>query len=497
MPHNGWSADRTVAIGIILTFVSVLRVVVVDARCGESDVNADLIRCASHFARCLNPLHLMDNMTLDAGPIGYKCQSFRDTNGTVIQLSAKDKCNYGWRDRPYWFVGGTTDDGVRVPPLERVIFAGDSTILRDYMHAMNVTMTQYTTKVKNLDEEILQGNITLASGRMVELIFFRLLHVSVAGTVVNEIFKRANNRTLIVLTIGPHDTSWLVFRRAMPGYKRSNVGRWDAAQAYWRRHTSRLAQLVGQRLRDYGPKPEQRPYVILREQYLANCNHMKYSKYPLITRCKDLLMPKVIPYYRDYAKATFGALGIPIVGIDPLMPEVCHLVDAGHVNRPCKDWELGMLFSVYRSGRASNSLQGFHEKCIDALSAWDGPWLWGEFINKLSADPVNVVAAVVVDSPDPHVAFDAGLPPDDAVSNSSMPLSMEGSRSSLRARENRTVNETIPLPPDPSVATDAPLARSGSFLPARDWSEDVGLIMTGVFILVGVILFAMSNARIG
>merc|ERR1719333_930167 len=89
-----------------------------------------------------------------------------------------------------------------------------------------------------------------------------------------------------------------------------------------------------------------RPVVVLREHFFANCRHPKYSKYPLITRCPDLLNPRVIPTYRRWLQTLFGEFNVPTVGMDAMFPP-CTMVDAGHINRRCKGVEVQFLVQAY------------------------------------------------------------------------------------------------------------------------------------------------------
>lgn len=287
-----------------------------------------------------------------------------------------------------------------------MIFLGDSTIMRDYIHLRRGSTADYTTKVAALNETQLESTVTLSSGRKVRLVFIRLLHVALCREPIDAAFAAATPRTLIMITIGPHDTSWLTFRRPMPGMRRSLVGHWSEARKYWQKHVTQMAQVLGWHLQRYelaratpgnattvaAPRRPKRPIVLFREQYLPNCAHPKYAKYPLITRCPDLLRPIVVPQYRSFAAAAFGWLAIPVIRMDPLMPP-CYLYDAGHIVRWCKRFEIGMAIAAYRTARRAGVVQGFAPRCRRASCQTVQRMLrgnkWADLLGTIEKTPVE------------------------------------------------------------------------------------------------------------
>jgi hypothetical protein len=282
--------------------------------------------------------------------------------------------------------------------LDVIILVGDSTLLRLFQHIIRAKKDDYETKVGQLEEDFMNRTVVLSSGRQLVIHFVRALHVSTAIEAVDRAFKLATTpQSLIVFSFGPHDTSWLVFRRPMPGFRRSHTGMWNHARTYWNRFTNTLVQYIAFRLRMYEDRGHgfvdednaagrahahafrannafHRPVVVFREQYLANCAHPKYAKYPLITRCGDLLMPIVIPHYRAYLAAISSMVNIPTIGLDELLrppsgskrpptsgvKSLCTFVDAGHLNRGCHRYELQLIIQAYRSTRRLGIVQGFH-----------------------------------------------------------------------------------------------------------------------------------------
>ncbi|CUG53713.1 GPI-anchored surface protein, putative [Bodo saltans] len=284
--------------------------------------------------------------------------------------------------------------------LDNIILVGDSTLLRLFQHMIRAKKEDYETKVGQLEEDFMNRTVVLSSGRKLVIHFIRALHVSTAIGEVDRAFKLATTpQSLIVFSFGPHDTSWLVFRRPMPGFRRSHVGTWNHARIYWNRFTTTLVHYIAFRLRMYEERGHgfvnednaagranghqfraknafHRPVVVFREQYLANCAHPKYTKYPLITRCGDLLMPIVIPHYRAYLAAMTSMMNIPTIGLDELLHpptssaivefqtapvSLCMFVDAGHMNRECHRYELQLLIQAYRSTKRLGIVQGYDQ----------------------------------------------------------------------------------------------------------------------------------------
>lgn len=304
--------------------------------------------------------------------------------GINDELSSTNPCNLGWIEDAELFSG-----------MDSIIFVGDSTVLRDFMFLVRAKPDVYKTKVAQLEDDVVNGSVVLSSGRELPLFFFRSLYVSTCGDAISRAFEIATKNSLMIFSYGPHDTSWLVFRRPMPGFRRVNTGKWNEARMYWNRYVTTMINFIGHRLRQfelYGhgnsrlytdlPPREPisggvRPVVVFREQYLANCGHPKYSKYPLITRCSDLLMPVVIPHYRLFLRTVAALINIPVVGIDELMKPssglgkpLCRFVDAGHMNRECGRFEVQLLVQAFRHTRLLNIRQGFDERHLERTNVF-------------------------------------------------------------------------------------------------------------------------------
>ena len=272
-----------------------------------------------------------------------------------------NSCHTGWIDDDKLFGG-----------ISQLIFVGDSTILRDYMWVKRASELEYATKVMRLDSDELAANITLSSHRNLTVRYFRLLHLSRSATVIDQVFDVADERSVVVFAFGPHDTSWLVFRTPMPSFRKSKVGQWGAAKAYWVRFATQVANQIATRLRGFdrelpsrptGSRASRRPVVLIREQFLPNCAHPKYARSPLITRCTDLLYPIVVPYYRMFLRTLMNKVNVPVVSMDPLMPP-CRLKDAGHLVRWCKRYELQLIVQAYRTVWQSGVVQGFRRGSV-------------------------------------------------------------------------------------------------------------------------------------
>jgi hypothetical protein len=279
-------------------------------------------------------------------------------------------CGHHWLGA---YLGEVLQDPAALEGIPEVRFVGDSTLMRTYMFVLNASAGNYTKRVAQLSDDGLNATILLPSGRNLPVHFHRSLHIALAAPLVRSVLNVSAPRALVVLAYGPHDTSWLVFRRPMPYFHAKNVGKFSAAEAYWRKHSTYLAMHVAAELRQ---RPAaKRPVVVVREHFLANCRHVKYSKYPLITRCKDLLNPQVIPTYRAYMIASFALLNVPTVGIDGLFPP-CYMEDAGHISRKCKAAEVQLLVQAYHDiVRAAGSQGGLGDlrsvnAALTAMSAY-------------------------------------------------------------------------------------------------------------------------------
>lgn len=282
--------------------------------------------------------------------------------------------------------------------IDKVIFVGDSTTLRDYKYILGQFGLGYKQKVSDLPTPHIHTTIKMSSGRTLELHFFRLLYSSLSDPTIRSVFEVATPNTVILATLGPHDTSWLIFDRltfttlgVMPGMtlakdydkrtgkriKQSDVMSVNIARAkkYWVSHIARTVQTLGEELRSfelrelakrkgdaYPPGGTRlRPFVVFREQFYPKCSDPKYASRPH-TRCVGMLKRLLVPFMRNYLRAHLSLINVPVVGMDAMTARAglpCFLLDAGHLPRPCKSIELQLFAQAFRLGRRLRVLQGF------------------------------------------------------------------------------------------------------------------------------------------
>lgn len=297
--------------------------------------------------------------------------------------------------------------------VDRIILIGDSTILRLYKFFEQVRESSYRQKVADLPIPHIIATMTMSSGRKLPVHFFRLLYSSMAPAVIHEAFKFATIQSLLLVSLGPHDTSWLIYDRltflsmhVMPGmslakevdrrtgkkYKQSDVLRNNLmrAKAYWLKHIAITADALGKELMDFEdaqrslaaregrilvPGEPLRPIVVFREQLLPKCSDPKYANRPH-TRCVSMLKPHLVPFMRDYLRAMLITVNIPVIGLDALSGRAglpCYLMDAGHLPRPCKTIELEMASYTFRMGRRLRIVQGYTRSTNGTSSPYGSP----------------------------------------------------------------------------------------------------------------------------
>ncbi len=333
-------------------------------------VNISYLQCIYNTARQYkvgprHPAYFADvNMMPTHEPIAAPPQSLATTSPQTSSIPSSES-ESSFRSR-----NGRNPCGYQIIPedslfsgIDSLFLVGDSTIMRSYMHATHASDEDYIAKVASLEDDLLNTSIPLSSGRRMPIYFVRMLHVSTAAVALERVFDAATRNSLIVVTIGSHDCSWLTFRRPMPGFRKSFTGNWFQAKKYWRRFVPLMVSYIAirlQRFEDSAPVSAifKKPVVVFREQYLPNCQHPKYSKYPLITKCPDLLKPIVIPYYRIFLRSMLATINVPTISNDALFPP-CFLVDAGHTARFCKRFEMQMFVQAFRETRRLLLDQGY------------------------------------------------------------------------------------------------------------------------------------------
>jgi len=308
-------------------------------------MNLSYLQCVFHSQRLLQANRNHSLMTF-MGSDGNRT----DDNSYPTTLM-RNPCEFQIAQRHHVFEG-----------IDQLLLVGDSTIMRAYMHIVHADDFNYTTRVAELKDEDLNATLVLEGGAVLRVRFFRMLYVSTATFVLDRVFSYATRNSLIVFSLGPHDTSWLVFRKAMPGFRKAGIGVWAEAKKYWDWFAPRVAMYTARKLAELDEVAPptaafRRPVVVFRDMYLPNCNHPKYSKYPHTTRCKDLLVPWVLPHYRQTMRAMLALHNIPTVNMDALFPP-CYLIDAGHIVRWCKNVEIQLFIQAYRATRRYNIQQG-------------------------------------------------------------------------------------------------------------------------------------------
>ena len=308
---------------------------------------------------------------------------FVDVEGnrtTSHNVTKANPCGLHWINRGDLFSG-----------IDKVILVGDSTILRDFWYIIHAPKGAYSTKVAELPRVSLNTTLRLTSGRLLPIIFFRLLYASVIDSVLDDVFEVATRNSLIMFSLGPHDTSWLIFDKvnfksihAMPGMhvveqknrKQSRAGvmaaNLKAAQMYWEKYSTIAVNKIGialrnfeQNLLDNDPLAKsyvfRRPVVVFREQFLPKCSDPKYATNPH-TKCVTWLKPIIVPFMRSFLRARLTLLNIPTISMDWVagrFTHICYLQDAGHLPRRCKNVELVLAVTAFRQARRYVLQQGF------------------------------------------------------------------------------------------------------------------------------------------
>jgi hypothetical protein len=325
-------------------------------------VNLSYLQCLYHSGRTLR-VHRSTNKpkAIDADFIDFQGRSTSSSAFSTMATAAR------WSANPCGFQ--FISDADLFSGVDSLILIGDSTILRDYQHILHASDLDYFGKVIKVEKGYLNStSLTLSSGRVLPVHFFRLLYTSVVDSILDNVFSVATRNSLIIVSVGPHDTSWLVFNKAMPGFPPKKLHNWAAAQAYYERNAEHMVNQFARKLRAFeernGGAGEvkdaplfRRPVVVFRDMFVPNCQASKFVRRPEV-KCEKLLVGTVVPFYRRYLRAHLAAVNIPTVTMDQVMPP-CYLMDAGHLVRKCKRIELQLFAQAFRMTRTYNILQGF------------------------------------------------------------------------------------------------------------------------------------------
>ena len=329
-------------------------------------VNMTYLQCLYHSGRWMRVKRSETSRSLmDADFVddrGRSSSSPAIAKVPVMERWKSNPCGLQWINDESIFSG-----------MDSLILVGDSTILRDYQHVLHADDFDYFGKVIKVEKGYLNSTkLKLSSGRTFPVHFFRLLYASMVDSVLENVFQVATAQSLIVMSLGPHDTSWLVFNRAMPGFSPKKLHNWAAGQAYWVRHAQHAVNQLGRKLREFeernsakvssvdGGDPQKlfkRPVVVFRDMFVPNCQASKFVRRPEM-KCEKLLVGAVVPFYRSFLRAHLAAINVPTVTLDQVMPP-CYLMDAGHLVRKCKRIELQLFAQAFRLSRQYNVRQGF------------------------------------------------------------------------------------------------------------------------------------------
>jgi hypothetical protein len=360
---------------------------------------------------------------------------FLDIGGNATLNTAVtplNPCGLQWIPRSELFSG-----------VDKVILVGDSTILRDFWYIIHAPHGVYGTKVAELQRVSINTTLRLSSGRLLPVIFFRLLYASVIDSVLSDVFNVATRNSLILFSLGPHDTSWLIFDKtvfkqlhAMPGMhvieqknrRQSKAGimsaNMRAAQMYWEKYSTLAVNKIGkalqrfeQSLLDTDPAAKtyafRRPVVVFREQFLPKCSDPKYATNPH-TKCVTWLKPIIVPFMRAYLRSRLLTINIPTVSMDWVagrFTHICFLQDAGHLPRRCKNVELNLVVTAFRQARRYALLQGFaldDQECQTELIPGKDKVAWHQVANlptMLRPPGVTHYDPRIGKSPPPQLSF--------------------------------------------------------------------------------------------
>lgn len=319
---------------------------------------SDYVRCIHHMSRVIDPIHrVFHNYGRVEGAASSDGTATNQSDSVPYVSPLPEWCRFRWIPRHQIFAG-----------LDSIVFMGDSVLLRAFHDIFMVTDDIYFQKIVFIDD-MLNGTITLRGGRIVKVFFIRNLFAATLSHTAAHILNPTNgfvtSRSLVVTTLGMHDTRWLIFRQRPPGYRKTQLGAWSYAKRYWNRHAGAALDGLSEHLRSFQSNADKgglsfsAPFFVFRDPIPPSCSHPKYANRQPITRCPDLLGPSVIPWYRDTLVASGGLMGIPTVSMDASMPP-CGLIDAGHMFRWCKEAELQMIIQAFRLGRRLGISQGRH-----------------------------------------------------------------------------------------------------------------------------------------
>ena len=233
-------------------------------------------------------------------------------------------------------------------------------------------------------------------GRLVKVFFLRSKNIIDAGAVLERAVGDGyvTRNSLVVTTWGTHDTMWLTHRLPPPRFRKKQTGSWSYAKGYWNKHLVNSVGHIGSVLavianasaagrssqRAVGEMPRSRlewdettqrtprlspgtrfdaPVLVQKEIPTPPCEHFKYASRSQISRCPDTLRPAVVPWHQHTLAVLMGyAWAVPTTTLEPLTPNPCNLIDAGHFDRRWKVAELQMIVQAYRLSRRLGITQG-------------------------------------------------------------------------------------------------------------------------------------------
>ena len=171
---------------------------------------------------------------------------------------------------------------------------------------------------------------------------------------------------IVFMSYGSWDMTWKVTGELVPGLAPGisyyNITM-DHVVTFCASQAERLFISVDAALRKCRSKGGLPPLVVMREQYMANCDSARYqAPYDLIFRnCSGFIVPILIPLQRRILAATAWSFNVPVIPSEHLFVpgSRCVLLDGLHMgNITCMELEHQQYWETYSHMRYMNITQG-------------------------------------------------------------------------------------------------------------------------------------------
>ena len=274
-----------------------------------------------------------------------------------------------------------------------VVFGGDSLGLRAFIYGVNEffppnnvpavvkvasvpdrwAFHSYNPPLKRVEVDnagvaLDESSSALVGRPRASITFLNLRYVYYAHTVVAaEILQAcqyapAGRPGVIFLTFGNWDLNWKLQKNInVPGLSPNTL---DGAVSYWTKYVALLFAEADEAMsKCRGSKNGVPPLLIIREQFIPNCNAARFkgskNKY---RRCRPFLAPTVVPLYRRVLSGVAWSYNVPVIPVDHLFVDgsACTMSDGLHLDGPCMMVEQQHYWATYKHLVSHNVSQGLH-----------------------------------------------------------------------------------------------------------------------------------------